>query len=158
MWVYAALAAFQVASGFQQAQMIRENADLQNRVNDFNAAFAELDAYQAERQGFTDVSRYQTVVDKTLSDQRSAYAAQGVDVNYGTAAEVQAETRLTGILNMFDLQRQAREKAMGFKTEAINIRLQGGMRRLQSDLDASGVQRQAVIGAVSTGISGYTRK
>ena len=158
MWVYAALAAYQLAAGFQQAQMIRDNADLQNRINELNAGFADKDAYEAEKLGYTEVARYQNVVDTTVGDQRAAYAAQGVDVSYGTAAEVQSETRLTGLLNMLDIQKQAREKALGFKNEARNIRLQGGMARSQAELNAAGAQNQGIIGAVGTGLSGYARK
>jgi hypothetical protein len=130
--------------------MIREQAGLQNRINILNAEYAELDAYEAEKMGYTRSARYQSVIDATIGAQRSAYAAEGVDVNFGTAAEVQAESQLAGFLNKLDMQKEARQRALGLKVEASNIRLGAGMQRSQAEMQAFGALMGGITGAAST--------
>lgn len=151
------VAALQIWSGFQQAEMIRQQAELQGRINELNASFAELDAFEAEKMGYTESARYQTVIDATIGEQKVAYAADNVDVTSGTAAEIQAESRFTGFLNQLDLQKQGQERARGFRTEARNIRFGTMMQRSQAGIDAAGIQRSAILSGITTGISGYSR-
>lgn len=157
MWALAALMAYQVVSGFHQAELIREQARLKKQVDDMNAEDAEIDAHNAEVYGFTESARYQSVVDQTVGSQRGIYAAQNVDVNYGTAAQKQEETKLTGYFNMLEMQRRAKERALGYKKEARNIRLGSGFSRLQSNMDANASINYGITSAMSTGVSGYAR-
>lgn len=157
VWAYAALAAYQVVKGFYDAETIREQAKLQQQIDEMNAEDAELDAYNAEKYGFTESARYQSVVDKTVASQRSAYATNNVDVNYGTAAERQDETRLVGHFNMLEMQRRGKERAMAYRREARNIRLGSEFRMYQANIDASASVTSGVMGAAQTGLSGYSR-
>ena len=145
------ISAFQIWSGLQQAKMITRQAGLQNQINDMNAKYAELDAYEAEKFGYTQTSRYQTVIDSTVGTQRASYAAQNVDINFGTAAEVQAETKLIGFLNQLDMQKEARLRAKGLKIEASNIRLGGAMSASKAAMDSYAVRMAGITGAASTG-------
>ena len=151
----AALAAFQLVSSIQQAEAIRSQARLQKEIAEFNAQFAELDAYRSEQYGETDVARYQSEIDKTVGDQRVAYASQGVDVTSGTAAAIQAETKLTGFLNQLDIRTQAQAKVLGYKREALNIRLAGITGQSQANLNANAVETAGIIGAIPGAVSGY---
>ena len=158
---FAGVAALQVWSGLQQAQMMRRQAKLTEQLNEMNARFAEIDAYEEEKFGYSEAAAYQTQIDATVGQQRVAFAAQGVDVSFGTAAQLQAETRLTGFLNTIDIQNQARAKARGLRNEAANIRLGSYMGRSQAEINASAAQTQGILGAVNTGVtavSGYARK
>jgi len=155
--VFAAMAAMQAMAGNQQAAALREQAKRKQMIADMNAEFAEADAWEAEQQGFTDTARYQAIIDGTVGTQRVAYAAQNVDINYGTAAEVQTETRLTGLLNTLDIQKQARQKAMGFKKEANNLRMGGESARSQGDSDALATQQAGYLTGANTAVTGYSK-
>lgn len=152
-----ALAAYQVISGYQQAETIREQARLKKQIDDINADDAELDAYKAEQYGYTESARYQSVVDQTVAGQRAAYAANNVDVSYGTAAQKQNETRLTGYFNMLEMQRRGKERALGYKREARNIRLGSAFARQQGEIDAASARAHGISSGLSTGITGYSR-
>lgn len=154
---YGALAAFQVMAGYDQAGAIRQQAQFKQQVDNLNAGYADLDAYNAKTLGYTQSSRYENVIDSTVGAQRTGYAQQNQDVNFGTAQNVQAETRLTGMLNIMDIQRQARERALGFTREASNLRLGGSAAVAQGALDSAAAQTQGLIGAVRTGVAGYDR-
>lgn len=153
----AALAAFQIASGYQQGEMIRENARLKREIDDLNIESAKVDEFNARKEGYTEASRYQNVIDQTVGEQRAAFAAKGVDVNYGTAAEVQAETEFTGYLNKLDIFKKANERAQGFQKEIINMRLGSAMTFRQSQVDAAGAEAQGIGKGLGTAISGYSR-
>jgi len=152
-----ALAAFQLASSLNQAEAIRSQARLTKEIAEFNAQFAELDAFRTEQYGETEVARYQSEIDKTVGEQRVAYAASGVDVTSGTAAAIQAETKLTGFLNQLDIRSQAQAKALGYKREALGIRLRAITGESQASLNANATEVAGGIGALQTGISGYRR-
>lgn len=156
-WAVVGVAAFQMVSGAQQAETIRDNAQISKEVNGINAGYAELDAYNAEQEGFTQEARYQTTIDKTLGEQKVALAAKGVDINFGTAAELQSETKLTGFLNKLDMKNRAHKIALGFENQASDIRLKGSSDSAQASYNASAVENAAVLSGLSTAVSGYTR-
>lgn len=157
MWAYALLAGAQLIGGFQQADAIKGSASVQQSVNDMNAKFAEQDSYNANKAGIAKSARYQTVVDSTIAKQRTAMASEHVDVGYGTAAEVQTDSKLQGMLNVMEIQRQGREVAHGYDMQAINTRLGGQMSMLQANMDAAAAENRGFTSALSTGISGYER-
>lgn len=151
-----AFAAFELVAGAQQAETIRANAQLQKRVNDLNAGFADLDAYNAEQAGYSRAARYQEVIDKTVGSQRTAEAANNVDVNFGTAAELQSETKLTGFLNQLDIKQSASMQALGYKNQANNIRLQSIVSGNNAEGAANAAVNNSLFKAGTTLVSGYT--
>ena len=148
-------AALQVWAGLEQASSIMFNADLSAQINQANSENLELEAFKAETFGFTQSARYQTVVDKTIGSQKAGFAAQGVDVHSGTAGVIQAEARLTGLLNQLDIQQAARNKAKGLRQKASNTRLQGIMGELQAGSDARTAIIGGIAGASATAASGF---
>ena len=151
------MAAFQVVSGLQQAETIRKNGELQQRINEMNADWAEIDAYKAEVAGMGQSAAYQKQIDAAVSNQKVAYASQDVDVNFGTAAEVQSESRLTGFLNQLDIKNQAHERSLGYKREARNIRPGSSMSALETSARVGATKNAAYVGAASGYISNMTR-
>ena len=152
---YGILAGVQMASGFQQAEITMHQARLSQRINDLNAKYAELDAYELEKEGVSQSARYKTNIDALAGRQRVAFAAQNVDISSGTAAELIAETGLTGFLNQMDIENAARAKARGLKYEASNMRLNAFMQGLQGELSANASRVQGLTEAFRTGLSGY---
>lgn len=156
-WQYAAKAGFDLWSAFQQAQQFRDAAELQARQDEMNARIKEQEAYETERFGFEQAAAYQKNVREVVSAQRVQFAAQNVDVSYGTAAELQTEAQETGQLNTLDLINQARLAARGVRNESNQFLLAASARRRQGEINAAGAIMQGVGQAVSTGMSGYNR-
>jgi hypothetical protein len=157
-WQYAALAGYQILSSLQQAEMMEEQGKLQRKVSEMNAEFAEVDAYEAEKAGFTQAARYQANANEVIADQKIAMTSKDIDVTYGTAAELQAESKLNTLLNTLDMQREGRERAMGFRREARQTRLQGSLNSLGVSTQASATRNAGVMNAGATLVSGYSRK
>jgi hypothetical protein len=153
----AALAAYEIISGFQQAEIIRGQAEITKYVNEMNAQYAELDAYEAEKTGLTEEARYQTNIDKTISAQKVGLAAQDIDINFGTTKEIQTESKLVGFLNQVDIRNQAHAKALGYKAQARNLRLAGFTAASEGAGAASAAQNAALMRGGQTGISAWER-
>lgn len=157
MYALIALAAIQTVGGFQQADTIRKNGDIQAEVNNFNAKFADIDAHNALASGYSDAARYDKVIDSVVSSGRAAYASEGVSVGYGTAGDMEKSNKIAGLVNSLQIQRQARDAAMGYETQAINLRMGGQMIQLQSNLQANAAASGGAMQGAQTGINAYMR-
>lgn len=146
----AAMAAFQLASSYFAAENARDTAELNQNISEWNAEFAELDAHDAITEGETQVAQYQAVVDATLSDQRTSLAAADVDINFGSAGEVVKESRFIADINRMEIEKQAQEKALGYKRQARDFRLGGAIQRSADEGRASAIQAGGVTGALGT--------
>jgi hypothetical protein len=155
--VMAAMAAMQIASGYFASQNIKATAELNRDIANMNAEFAELDAYDAELEGYSAQARYQGVIDQTLGEQQAALTAADVDVNYGTNASIQEETRFIGRLNLMEIEKQAQQQALGYKRQARDFILGGDLAYSDAMFKASSAMSQGIAGAAQTGLSGYQR-
>jgi len=153
--LFAAQGLLQLSNSRLEAEAIRNNAEISNRVGQLNAQFAELDAFEAESFGQTQAARYQSIPDSIISAQKTAFEASGIDPTFGTAREIIDDTRLVARLNTLEIQKQARERSRGFKRQARNFRLQGVLGNLQADITAEARERQGITDIIRTGISGY---
>lgn len=150
-----AMAGLQLAGGYFASQNIKEVAKLNKEISDMNAEFADLDAHDAELDGLSARASYQSVIDQTLGKQQAELTAAGVDVTYGSAADIQKETRFIAELNKMEVVKQAQEQSLGFKRQARNIRLGGFLNEQQAKGQAADVMFNSAAGAASTGLSGY---
>ena len=153
--IVAALAAMQLANGYFASQNMKDTAELNRQISDMNAEFAELDAYDAITEGYTAQARYQGVIDQTLGEQQLALTAADIDVNYGSAASIKEETKFIGEMNLMEIQKQAEERALGFKSQARNFRSGGALQLAQDKQRANTVMFNSVAGAAKTSLSGY---
>ena len=144
-------------NGLNQASAVKSQARLNRNIAEFNADLVDHDAWEAEKFGYTQSARYQSTIDSTAADQQVAFASQGVDTTFGTAARLQEETHLTGFLNNLDLHRIARSNAKGLRSQASSMRLQGIMGTYQANIDASAIKTQAALSAANTGLAGYSK-
>ncbi|MGL4560322.1 MAG: hypothetical protein ACRCV5_22705 [Afipia sp.] len=151
-----ATATVQAGSGLLQAEAIRNQARINEKFAEMNAVQAEIDAYEAEKFGYTESARYETIVNNVLSDQRLAFAAQDIDASFGTAADIQTEAKFHGFLNVLDIQKAARERAKGFKLEARNQRLSARLGGIQASMNAGAATTQGIASAAQTGINYYS--
>ena len=156
-YVYGGMAALQLAGGYFASQNIKATAALNKDIADMNAEFAELDAFDAIAEGQTNQARYQSVIDGVLGDQQLAYTAADIDVNYGTAAAKQEETRFVGDMNLMEIEKQAQEKALGYKTQARAFKTAGVNAIGEGNAKAASTMFNSVMGAAKTGLTGYEK-
>lgn len=152
---YTGLAGLEVWSGLQQAESIRAQGELQKQLAAINEKYAYIDAYNAENDGANQALRYDTTISQTIGDQRTSMAAANIDVNFGTAAEIQEESKFTGFLNKIDILNQAQNKALGLRQQGRMIGLQSQMQGVQNSMAERAAVTSAVTSGAKTYLSGY---
>lgn len=156
-YMYGGMAALQLVGGYFASQNIKDTAELNRDIAEMNAKYAELDAYDAEIEGISTVTRYQSVIDNTLAEQSAILAAEDVDVNYGSAASLESESRFIGELNKMEIERRTREQVLGIKSQARDIRMGATLAYGDAMTRAGQAMFQSVTGAAQAGLTGYKR-
>lgn len=99
------------AEGAYQAAVYRQNAS----IADQQGADALLRGTETER-------RFRQGTKQEIGASRAALAAQGVDVNTGSALDVQASEAAIGELDALTIRNNAAREAWGFQIDAVNNR------------------------------------
>lgn len=139
-----------LAGGFMQASAMREQGEFQARQYESNARIAELEAADAEARGSKEAAQVRRKGEQVQGAQRASFAAQGVDVNSGSAADLQAETAYLTKQDEITVTNNAWREAWGYKVQASNYRGQGAMTRAGARNQAANTILTAGIGALDS--------
>lgn len=131
-------------------------ADVQGRWEqqqyEFNAKIADFQAEDALERGDIAASRVRAEGRRIKGSQRVAAAAQGIDVNSGSAAEIQDDTELFSELDANTIRSNAYREAFGYKIDAINSRGRGEMGRLGTEFSGKMTLLTGGLSAVQYGL------
>lgn len=116
-WVGAGLA---VVGGVQQARAAKAAGEYAAEVDEQNAKIGRQQADQARQIGNMEEERQMRRVRAAVASQRAAQAANGLDVNSGTALDLQAETAGFGAADALNIRANALRQAWGFEVGAVN--------------------------------------
>lgn len=157
-WWLAGSIGLQLLQGGAQAQMIQAQSEGQQAIDELNAESLEFDAFEAEQLGYTQVARYQSVVDKTLATRKAVQASQDIDTNFGTARDVQDENKLNAYMNSLDMVTKAGNNARNLKRRASSVRLGSDMNAIVADANARGAETAGAVKGVSTLANYYIKR
>lgn len=129
-----------------QAAVAEANA----RIYDTNAHLAELSAQSVLEQGQRQVGTLTMKAGQLKSKQRTALAANGVDVGEGNAAEILASTDIMKEIDTNTLTANAARSAWGYRTSAINMQTQASNSRIDA------MSKRAMGSAINPGMSAAT--
>lgn len=121
--------------------------DLANR----NGMMQDAQAADAIQRGEEESLLIKRRARRLRGQQRVGYAAQGVDIGSGTAADVQEETTAMGDLDAAQVKRNAFREAWGLSVGADNSRLAGRYAYKAGRNQAIGT----VLGGVGEAARGY---
>lgn len=145
-----------VGGAYAQSQAQRAQGDVTKTLFDENSKFADLQADDAIRRGNTAAMEAKRRTDDMVGTQRAGFAGQGVDVNSGSAAEVQGDTRAMGALDMVTLKNNAYREAMGYRVSALDYNFRGNMAKMAGDNEASQTMLTGGLRALQSGLeAGY---
>lgn len=125
-----------------EAKVARANARAENER-----------ARDALDRGRTESLRYQRQLSQQIGDQNAALAANGVDISFGSAANVRGDTLMFGREDVDTINRNAFREARGFEISSANYRADEAGKRRQ----ASGALVQGAFGMGSTILGGATQ-
>jgi hypothetical protein len=132
-------------------------ANYQATVAANNAIIAKQNADYAiqsgQQQASTQSMKGRAVAGKIKANQ----AASGVDVNTGSAADVQASQREVSKIDSDTVLNNAELKAYGYRSDATNFEAQKGLDQLQAEQAPIGAAFSAAGGLLSSASSVGTR-
>lgn len=143
--VAVAMAASAAASGVAA----KKAADANARAGRRNAGLAEDAASDALQRGEQDAAKVQRDGDAVVAQERVGFAAQGVDIASGSAAQVMMDTAGITAEDVQTVRNNAQREAWGLKTQAANMRADA------RDTSRAGAYAlgAGIIGGVASGVS-----
>lgn len=148
----------QVAASRAQARGIQQQGDYSAGIDEQNAGLADRAAQDAIERGALAENRTRQGTRRAISSQRAALAASGVDINDGSAADLQGDTAYNGELDAITQRNNARREAFGYQVEAVNMRQRAALTR-QATANAASSARMAgystLLTAAGQGLEQY---
>lgn len=117
-WMALIPVAIGLVGGMMQAQGQTQNADFQSGMMQQNAQFKLKTADETINAGNTSADWQRVRAGQAVGTQRSAQAANGIDVNSGSAAQLQDDTAMLGELDALTIQNNAAREAYGYRVQA----------------------------------------
>ena len=145
----AVMAAGQGVSAISTSQQHKYEA----KLADSNAKAESQRAIDAIDRGRIESRRYQRKLGQEMGAQNAALAANGIDITFGSAANVRGDTAMFGREDVQAINENARREAMGFDINAVNYLSVAKSSRKQ----ATGAIVQGAFGVASTVLGGATQ-
>lgn len=137
----------------KQSKAMREQANQEAALAEFNAKVADAQAEDALRRGEEYAGQFRKEVSGLIGKQRVGIAGQGIDVSTGTAADIQRETKLMGEEDASKIISNSWREAMGLRIQAQNYRMGGknaynaGMNQAGNTMLSGGLQAVNALGS-----------
>lgn len=134
-----------IISALNQAEAQKAQGEIARRNFDEAARLERLKADEAIELGEEQALRVSGRVRQVLGAQQSALAAQGIQVDTGTALDLQADALRFGQADILTIRFNALRQAFGFQTSAGQLALQGRLEQISGRAQAA--QTIATAGA-----------
>jgi hypothetical protein len=131
----------------------KEQGKFEQTVANRNAQLAEAQAQDANERRNIDQMRLWRRVSQQLGEQRAEAGAQGLDVNFGSVADLQTDTLMIGMEDSSTLNQNTIKEMKGYDIEASNDRLQGLAARTRGNA----AMTSSLFQATGTLLSGATQ-
>lgn len=150
-----AVAATAVTAGGQIYAANAEAASQQYaaKVNDRNAKLAESAREDANRRGEQEQLRNWRKVSQRMGKQRAEFGALGLDLSFGTPADIQEDELMLGMEDASIIAENTQKEVKGFDIEAANYRDNAAMNRY----NAKAAKTAGLISATGTLLAGASQ-
>lgn len=136
------------------AKTQQSNLETQAVIADVNTRIAELGAQSVLRQGQREVGRVTMQAGQLKSRQRASMAANGVALDEGSAAELQASTEMMKEIDAATVESNAIRSAWGYRTQGLSSQNQAlGARASAETTSPFGSAATSLIGG-ATNVAG----
>jgi hypothetical protein len=126
----------ELSSAYSQSEAKKLQGKYQKELFDHNSRMAGLQAEDALRRGDREANQQRKKARQVQGSQRAALAAQGIDVDLGSAAEIQDETIVQGERDAQTVRNNAWREAWGYRAQAEDAASRGLMGDAIAQSDA----------------------
>jgi hypothetical protein len=116
-----------LGSAYMQSQALRAQGDYEMSVARMNQRLSEFNAQDAINRGAEAEGAQKRKTELLKGRQKTLLAAQGIDINSGSAAAILNETETMGQMDQLTIRNNAWREAFGFKIQGQNYGMQGQM-------------------------------
>jgi hypothetical protein len=143
------------ADSWNSAQSARAMGDYQARTMEMNARNADFQAEDALARGDKAAAQHKTKTNQMIGAQRNALAAQGVDIDSGSAMDVQTDAATLGAEDAATIRGNAWREAWGFRSQAQQFRHKGEFLEKAGKDEARMTLLTGGMKAITAGASSY---
>lgn len=104
-------------------------AESQAQLDEANAQVADEQAQDTLARGTLQENQFRTQVKGVIGSQRANFAADNVDVSFGSAVDVQADAAKLGELDAQTIKNNAARAAWGYQVQSYDLRRQADITR-----------------------------
>lgn len=147
-----------------RAAVARRNAAVATEAAAEARRRGEFDANDAIAAGIQEEARHRAQVRQLIGEQRVALAASGVNVDAGTAGQIQADSAALGALDALTIRNNAERAARQIRLSAADAAAQFEQQALTSEAEEAlaerGAEAAVTAGAINVGatlLSGATQ-
>ncbi|MGL4668916.1 MAG: virion core protein, T7 gp14 family [Saezia sp.] len=124
---------------YGEAKSQKSALKYQAGIADINAQMSENSAQTELIKGNSEIARLTLQHGQHKGSQRAALAANGADMDYGSAVELQYSSEILKDIDMDTLKSNAARSAWGYRTEAMNYKNQALMARASASSISPGM-------------------
>ncbi len=154
-WLMVAGLVLGAAGGVQQANAQKANAEFQEDQAKENAKFAEGQPKNAESRGAIEEGQQRQRTRALLAAQRSALAANNVDMSTGSAMDILGDTAAIGEQDALTIRANAAREAWGYRSQSVNYANEGSMARATGRNQATGTYLTTAANTASGSAAAY---
>ena len=114
-------------NSYQQGKAQQAQYNYQAQVNQQNAKIAQENAAMERQQGIEEARLQRIKASQVIGSQKTAMAANGVDITQGTALDVIEDTAAMGELDALQTRYNYERKAQAYEVQAGNYQNQGNL-------------------------------
>jgi len=114
-----------LSGAYAQSQAEKTLGAYRKQVANQNASLADMQADDATMRGDVAAQRQRARTASAVGSIRAGMASQGVDVNSGSASDVQASTAGIGALDELTIKNNAWREAWGYRVQSFQATSQG---------------------------------
>jgi len=126
-----------MANAVNQADGQRTAGAYQQRMGELNAQRAEAQSVDAIKRGETEAIRNSKKVSGMAGSQRAMLAAQGIQIDSGSAGDIIDQTYSMGADDTQTIRNNAFREAMGYKSQASEYMTQGKLANATAQQQSS---------------------
>lgn len=142
-----------VVGAIQGGKVAQASANYQGQLADINAINADRAARDALERGTLDAVKHGREVAKLRGQQTQAFASQGLELGFGTPADVAGDTTMLGREDSRTIAENSAREADSFRINAQNYRADAAGSRVAG----ANAKTASVINAGSTLLNGATQ-
>lgn len=138
-----------IGGAYSQAKAQQEQGAYQSTVSEINSQVAGIQGEEAIAAGGRQANYISDQGVQVAGEQRAAAAAQGIDVNTGSAAALQADTENQARIAGMQVKNNAWLQSWGYKTTALNDSYAGQFASISATNAASSTLLTGGLNAIS---------